>query len=177
MSSKLRINEIIYNVLIKNKLNNFTVTEMKLTILGMTNAFTSDIEARKFAYRQILALERKGLLKKVKHRNRTKATYKQTELLLNYNVISKPYKPSISVKDNRGLESELLVSVTKKKSHYEAELAIVLSETEEVKSVMSSFPDESEVLQPLYLDLRQQSATLYGKVNALTKIIEMKIAC
>nr|WP_238933781.1 hypothetical protein [Aliivibrio sp. S10_S31] len=172
--------------MIENKLDGFTVSDMRDSVLEVSDLFETKKTAGTFAYRQIFALEKKKLLVKSEKIGGKKLTYYQTELLLTSQVTMKSYefkerakRTSVISKTVPFMEnkekpvSELLKVIMKKKTQYEAELTMVLSETEEVKHVMSSFPDESTHLQALYLDLRTQSATLCGKVNALTKIIQL----
>nr|USN27210.1 transcriptional regulator VspR [synthetic construct]VVV03653.1 Transcriptional regulator VspR [Aliivibrio wodanis] len=184
MSNKVKLNEVVFKILIENKLDGFTVSDMRDSVLEVSDLFESKEAAGTFAYRQIFALEKKKLLAKSEKVDGKKLTYYQTELLLNSQVTMKSYEfkerakrtsviPKASISSKEKPISELLKAVTKQKTQYEAELTMVLSETEEVKHVMSSFPDESTHLQALYLDLRNQSATLCGKVNALTKIIQL----
>lgn len=186
MSNKVKLNEVVFKILIENKLDGFTVSDMRDSVLEVSDLFESKEAAGTFAYRQIFALEKKKLLAKSEKVDGKKLTYYQTELLLNSQVIMKSYefkerakrtsvipKATASISSKEKPTSELLKAVIKQKTQYEAELTMILSETEEVKHVMSSFPDESTHLQALYLDLRNQSATLCGKVNALTKIIQL----
>ncbi|MUK60733.1 hypothetical protein GNP81_07925 [Aliivibrio fischeri] len=185
MSNKVKLNEIVFKILIENKLDVFTVSDMRDYVLKVSDFFESKEAAGAFVYRQVAALEHKQLLSRSPKAKGKKITYSQTQLLLNSEIIVKPYEfkkkaklthidPKIHNKDLKvDSISKLLNTVMQQKSQYEAELTMLLSETEEVKHIMSSFPEDSTHLQSLYLDLRNQSATLCGKVNALTKIIQL----
>lgn len=185
MSNKVKLNEVVFKILIENKLDGFTVSDMRDCVLKVSNFFESKEAAGAFVYRQVAALEHKQLLSRSSKAKGKKRTYSQTQLLLNSEIIVKPYEfkkkaklthiaPKINNKDLKvDSISKLLNTVMQQKSQYEAELTMLLSETEEVKHIMSSFPEDSTHLKSLYLDLRNQSATLCGKVNALTKIIQL----
>jgi hypothetical protein len=186
VSNKVKLNEVVFKILIENKLDGFTVSDMRNSVLEVSDLFESKEAAGTFAYRQITGLENKQLVLKSSKMKGKQITYSQTKLLLNSEITVKPYefkkrakrtsvisKATALIPSKKKSISELLKTVIKQKTQYEAELTMVLSETEEVKHVMSSFPDESTHLQALYLDLRNQSATLCGKVNALTKIIQL----
>nr|SHN97597.1 Putative uncharacterized protein [Moritella viscosa] len=63
--------------------------------------------------------------------------------------------------------------LSKEKKTYEAELAISLSEVEEFKDLMQRFPKQNDLFKPFYLETRERSVQLLGKVNALTKVLNI----
>lgn len=59
----------------------------------------------------------------------------------------------------------------KEKQNHEAELAITLSEVEEFKDLIQRFPSKNKLFRRFYLETRERSAQLLGKVNALNKVL------
>lgn len=64
-----------------------------------------------------------------------------------------------------------LNGLKKEKLIHEAKLAVVLSEIEEYQSLMERFPTKRTYLTGLYQQAKNQSATLLGKVTALSKVL------
>jgi hypothetical protein len=62
MTKKTSINEYIFTLFIEKGLDGLTVPALRDELLTITGEFNDITEARKFLYRQLLPLEKKGLL-------------------------------------------------------------------------------------------------------------------
>ena len=62
MTKKTSINEYIFTLFIEKGLDGLTVPALRDELLKITGEFKDITEARKFLYRQLLPLEKKGLL-------------------------------------------------------------------------------------------------------------------
>jgi hypothetical protein len=172
MANPTKINTLMYKLLIEKELNNFTVVGARNALLNASNEISDRNEARRMIYRQIWEFEKKGwLISKGQGRDKS---YQQSEIFLNLDVapasLAQPVKKRknpVEVKPNRDLE--ILKS---RMGEYEGELAIVLGEVEEYQALMEQFPAQNKTLQSLFIEAKERSANLLGKVNALSKLIQ-----
>lgn len=68
----------LYQILIENQLDNFSVLELRDTFMKFTNLGQDKHKVRRFVYRHILRLERLKLLEKVTEKSLTKPKYQKT---------------------------------------------------------------------------------------------------
>jgi len=87
------------------------------------------------------------------------------------NVANATKKASLAPKDLTSIDSYTLLA--KEKSNSEGELAIILGEVEEYQTLMSRFPTLNNSLKILFEEAKDRSAKHLGKINALSKVIEL----
>ncbi len=173
MSNVVSLNAFVYKLLIENDLNNFTVTEIRNSLLKVSSEFTDEGEARRFIYRQLVKLVDKKLLIKVKKDNTKTLIYSKTALFNDSHFVSKAKritkakKNVIPVKENNFIEA-----LSKEKRAHETDLAVVLCEVEEYKELIHRFPKQVNYLKSLHLDARNRSVQLLGKINAVGRILD-----
>lgn len=180
MAKAVTLHPDVYNLLITNKMDDFTVSEIRDALVYSSEHFNEENEARRYIYRIICKLVKRGLL--IKHPNSQikKTKYKKSELFTKTQFLVKSdikfskleeeqttELNSVDLASNADIFAELLV----KKQKHQAELAIKLGEVEEFKALMKRYPQKNELFNPLYLETREHSAQLLGKVNALTKVL------
>ncbi len=66
-----------------------------------------------------------------------------------------------------------ICELDKIKGRLNAELAILLAEIDEYRSIMVRFPQTQEKVRHLHEQSAQQSVTLTGQITAITKTIEL----
>lgn len=168
MNTIIKINAHMFNLLIENKMDGFSVIELRDALLSQDASFTNKEEARQYVYRQILSFEKNGWLTSLGKRRDKR--YSITEL---FRTQSFAPKMAEKVKSLNCVGNIIEILVQEKKEH-EAELAITLGEVEEYQSLLNRFPNDEEILLPLFDTAKERSAKLLGKVNALTSRLQVK---
>ncbi|SGZ18683.1 hypothetical protein [Moritella viscosa] len=180
MSKAVALHPDVHNLLITNNIDNFTVSEIRDALMYSSNYFSGKSETRRYIYRVICKLVKLGLL--IKHPNKQikKIKYTKPELFFTANfVIKQDVKvagvtaPKIQVLNNEATvtSTDFFAELLEQKQEHEAELAIKLGEVEEFKALMKRYPQKNELFNRFYLETRDCSAQLIGKVNALTKVL------
>jgi len=173
VSNVVSLNAFVYKLLIENDLNNFTVTDIRNFLLKISTEFVHEDEARRFIYRQLVKLVDKKLLSKVKKDNAKQFIYTKTALFNEIHFVSKTTgitKTKTSV--TPVVKINFIDILSKEKHAHEADLAVVLCEVEEYKELINRFPDQVDYLKSLYLDARDRSVQLLGKINAVGRVLD-----
>lgn len=180
MARSIALHPDVYNLLIVVNINNFTVSEIRDSLMYESDFFNDKTETRKCIYRVICKLTKLKLL--IKHSNSEvkKNRYIKSEKFITANFVMKsstdaPVTPRPKVKrlpnEKDENNTDFRYELSKEKKTYEAELAISLSEVEEFKDLMQRFPKQNDLFKPFYFETRERSVQLLGKVNALTKVL------
>ncbi|EKO3569966.1 hypothetical protein P0F09_003205 [Vibrio metschnikovii] len=170
MNRSQKMNALMYQLLFEKKMDNFSVVEIRDALLSLKGVEQDPQEGRKFIYRQILLLEKKGWLSSEGEGKKKK--YFQTKLLKSLDIISRECssskilisQSSTSVRDRY---SVLMIE----RGEYQGELEIILGEIEEYQSLIQRFPELSSQIKPLLKLARERSALLLGKINVLTNVL------
>lgn len=180
MARAIALHPDVYNLLIVININNFTVSEIRDALMYESDFFNDENETRKHIYRVIFKLTRLKLLIKHANADAKKIRYTKSDEFITANFMTKP-STNISVVQQKKIKlthgnkiksgPHFHSDLFKEKTKYEAELAITLSEAEEFKHLMQRFPKENDLFKPFYLETRERSVQLLGKVNALTKVL------
>ncbi|MGF1831487.1 hypothetical protein L4D04_20390 [Photobacterium angustum] len=168
MNTIIKINAHMFNLLIENKMDDFSVIELRDALLSLDVSFTDKEGTRQYIYRQILSFEKNGWLTSLGKRRDKR-----------YSITDKFRAQSFAPKSDEKVKSPNCVGniigiLVQEKKEYEAELAITLGEVEEYQSLLNRFPYDEEILIPLFDAAKERSAKLLGKVNALTNRLEVK---
>jgi len=182
MARAIALHPDVYNLLIVININNFTVSEIRDALMYESEFFNDKTETRKCIYRVICKLTKLKLLIKHTHSEVKKSRYTKSETFITADFVMRSITdaPVTQQPKAKSLPSEKDESSTnfryelsKEKKTYEAELAISLSEVEEFKDLMQRFPKQNDLFKPFYLETRERSVQLLGKVNALTKVLNI----
>ena len=180
MAKAIALHTDVYNLLIVVNINNFTVSEIRDALMHESEFFNDETETRKYIYRVICKLTKLKLLVKHTHVEVKKNRYTKSEAFITANFVMKSTAKMSLGQQSRikqlgdikaGSSSGFSDALSKEKKKYEAELAIALSEVEQFKDLMQRFPKQNDLFKPLYLETRDRSTLLVGKVNALTKVL------
>ncbi|WP_392340681.1 hypothetical protein [Moritella marina] len=169
MSKKaLKVTSLIYSVLINDDLDHFTVSQMRDAYLAKVSSGIDQNEARKIVYRQILRLQKLGMLSKLSSDNVKEHCYNKTELF--YQVGLRTVKDQdikldyqSSPKANGLLEERL--------KRCEVDLLTSIAESEEYMRLHESLPELKEHLESQYVQSRECSSKLLGKIKAIKSVI------
>jgi len=180
VSRAVALHQDVHNLLITNNIDNFTVSEIRDALMYSSNSFSDKSETRRYIYRVVCKLVKLGLL--IKHPNKQikKIKYTKPELFFTANFVVKQDVQTAEVKSPKipllndkaaTLNTDFFAELLEQKQKHEAELAIKLGEVEEFKALMKRYPQKNELFNRFYLETRDCSAQLLGKVNALTKVL------
>jgi len=180
VSKAVALHPDVHNLLITNNIDNFTVSEIRDALMYSSNAFSGKSETRRYIYRVVCKLVKLGLL--IKHPNKQikKIKYTKPELFFTANFMIKQDVQTLEVETPKvpllndeaaEINTDFFAELLEQKQKHEAELAIKLGEVEEFKALMKRYPQKNELFNRFYLETRDYSAQLLGKVNALTKVL------
>jgi len=180
VSRAVPLHQDVHNLLITNNIDNFTVSEIRDALMYSSTSFSDKSETRRYIYRVVCKLVKLGLL--IKHPNAQvkKIKYTKPELFFTANFVVKQDVQTAEVKTPKipllmdkaaTLHTDFFAELLEQKQKHEAELAIKLGEVEEFKALMKRYPQKNELFNRFYLETRDCSAQLLGKVNALTKVL------
>ncbi len=176
MTKAIELNEYIYYLLIEKDLNYFTITTLRDMLLTLANVYKTPVDARVFAYRQVIRLVKKDLLVRDKNPSPKRAKYIKTPL----------FKASDFVKFQKCRTTELLpskindnakcfeIELAKAKEAHETDILIVESEMEEYQRIMDKFPQNKESILPFHDKGRIRLLSLKGKLAALKNVQHTK---
>jgi len=183
MAKAIVLHTDVYNLLIVVNINNFTVSEVRDRLMYDSEFFNDKNETRKYIYRVICKLTKLKLLIKHTHMEVKKSRYIKSEVFEVANFVMKSNTKMSLLQQSKitqlnDVEVENMTgfstSLSKEKKAYEAELAIALSEIKEFKDLIQRFPKQNALFQPFYLEIKDRSVLLSGKINALTKVLNIK---
>ncbi|SGZ20729.1 hypothetical protein [Moritella viscosa] len=180
MAKAIALHTDVYNLLIVVNINNFTVSEIRDALMHMSEFFNDENETRKYIYRVICKLTKLKLLIKHTHVEVKKSRYTKSEAFTNTSFVMKSNTKMSLVQQSKITQLDDIKTETstafntvlsKEKKDYEAELAVALSEAEEFKDLILRFPKQNNLFKPFYLEIKERSELLAGKINALTKVL------
>lgn len=153
----------------------FQIPEIRDLLLASSMQIKNKDNVRSLVSRQLNAMVKQGLLTSTgTHRNkvfRKTPLFGQSNLkMLETNEDQNRNKASIP---NMLKPSLYLSELEKIRSRLNAELAILIAEMDEYRSIMEKFPQAQEKVSKLHKESTQHSATLTGQITAITKTIEL----
>jgi hypothetical protein len=164
----------IYNILINNNYNNFTITEFRDELVNCSSTFTDKNMARKFIYRQVYKLLNKGLLIKIKNSGDKKARDIKSEIFqaTSFKIKTLIKVPSsFSTKNKDPLSSSS--SLEEEKSKLQQQLAISISEADVYSELLIRLPAQKPHLKKFQSEANSISIGLMGRINALEKVLNV----
>ncbi|PNH98476.1 hypothetical protein [Vibrio diazotrophicus] len=172
MSKVFTIHPDIMDILIQPDMEEFQIPEIRDLLLASSMQIKSKDNVRSLVSRQLNAMVKQGLLTSTgTHRNKV---FHKTQLFgqsnLETNEDQNRNKASIT---NMLKPSVYLSELEKIRSRLNAELAILIAEMDEYRSIMDKFPQTQEKVRKLHKESTQHSATLTGQITAITKTIEL----
>ena len=176
----MALHQDVHNLLITNNIDNFTISEIRDALMYSSSSFSDKSETRRYIYRVICKLVKLGLLIKHPNKQMKKIKYTKPELFFTANFVIKKDVQTAEVKDPEipllndeatAMNTAFFAELLEQKQKHEAELSIKLGEVEEFKALMKRYPQKSKLFNRFYLEARDCSGQLLGKVSALTKVL------
>ena len=170
MTNIIKLTEDIYHLLVEKGFNHFTITTLRNTLQALNDTYKNPDETRRFVYRQVIRLVNKGLLVRDKNPSPKCAQYSKTQLFKT-SVFTKAIKGSVtsfsqSQVINNNFESKLDEAI----KVCESEVLILVSEIEEYKRLINTFPNNRDSIVIFLSDGQTRLFSLKGKLAALNNI-------
>jgi hypothetical protein len=176
----IRMDPDFISILAPAEFNNFTVLEMRGAYLALpAHRGLDKNKAQRTVYRQICRLTSKGLLQRNEGKSIRQTRYEKTALFFaselsgNRKVRLKASNTGLSA-ENGTDNSQLIKLLVEKLQQYKLELLTGIGESEEYKSLYSSYPHLRDHLQESYNTARDNCSKLLGRVRALETLIEQQ---
>ncbi|WP_299489840.1 hypothetical protein [uncultured Shewanella sp.] len=174
-SSLIPINKTLLNILQDETLRNFTAIQLKnMCIKALPLANTK--ETAQLVYRGLRRLHQAGFIDKKPHTTSKKQThiFSKTALFNPEQLIAS--QPRKGQKINMTPPSAPTPAPTTTSAHtqlkttlnqYQVDLLSSIGEAEEFKRLFEEFPYAKSSLYPRYMQARNQSSTLVGRIKAI----------
>ena len=174
MTNIINLNEDIYHLLVEKGFNHFTITTLRNALQALDDTYKNPDETRRFVYRQVIRLVNKDLLVRDKNPSPKRAQYSKTQLF-KASVFTKAINDSVtscsqSQVINNNFESELDEAI----KVCESEVLILVSEIEEYKRLINTFPNNRDSIVIFLNDGQTRLFSLKGKLAALNNIQNIK---
>ena len=181
---KIALCKEIHSIITRNDFDKFTVLELRSAYMASSTSQGIDKNsAQRYVYRNILKLQKKGLLNRNDSKTSKKTTYTKTELFNSaiFEVNGPSDRPSVDLPDiaqsskkNNSPSKKLIQSLINQLHDFNAELLINLGEREQYKSLCEDYPQLKEPLQESYNLARNNFEKIKGHIKALNNAIEIE---
>ncbi|MFG0774253.1 hypothetical protein ACF8PD_20775 [Vibrio plantisponsor] len=172
MSKVFIVHPDIIDILIQPDMEEFQIPEIRDLLLASSMQIKNKDNVRSLVSRQLNAMVKQGLLTSTgTHRNKV---FRKTHLFVQFNIETNQDQNGNEASTPNILKPTLYLSELEKiRSRLNAELAILIAEMDEYRSIMEKFPQTQEKVRKLHKESTQHSATLTGQITAITKTIEL----
>lgn len=160
----------LHTILQDESFNNFRVSQLSDAYVAISPTNKDSVEVRKYVYRQILRLVKKGLLLKKGTKNSKRVTYQKSDLFHEASFITerKVNKPEVMIDASTNFAFQQL---EKRLKESEVDLLTSIGESEEYMRLYKSFPEMKEHLESQYMLARENSSKLLGQIKAIKSVI------
>lgn len=178
MSIIINMNIYLVEILEKNTLNRFTITQLNDAYSNLSDDKCT-IKTRKFVYRETIRLLRKNVLKRTGGRYSRSTIYEKTDLFHNIKFIGKQPREMMNQKvtgskvinhDDTALDSELDNTL----QQYKIDMMSAIGESEEYLRLLSAFPEIKSILNDNYELAKNNSSKLLGKIKAISATLSIR---
>ena len=176
MTRKISLEKDLLTILLTDSFDSFTILELRGAYLAKVGDPGLDkIEARRYVYRHILRLEKKGLLMRKRSAKSGRTYYSKTSDFsakrFKTHITSRPRETRSKPANLNGVKQQL----REKLNRYRSELLISIGETEEYKSLHEDFPDLINELQEQYNSARDKCSKIHGRIKAIETLIKNSV--
>ena len=182
--SKINLDSDLFTILSSPNFDKFTVLELRSAYMScLTTNEMDKNSAQRYVYRNILKLQKKGLLNRKDSKTTKKTTYVKTELF-NSAIFEVENASAISIADlpdtdessgkQTSTANNLVQTLINQLHEFNAELLINLGEREQYKSLCQEYPQLKEPLQESYNLARNNFEKIKGHIKALNTAIEIE---
>jgi DNA-binding MarR family transcriptional regulator len=182
--SKINLDSDLFTILSSPNFDKFTALELRSAYMScLTTSEMDKNSAQRYVYRNILKLQKKGLLNRKDSKTTKKTTYVKTELfnsatfeVENASAIPIEDLPDTDESPNKANSpsKHLIQNLINQLHEFNAELLINLGEREQYKSLCQEYPQLKEPLQESYNLARNNFEKIKGHIKALNNAIEIE---
>ncbi|MBD1563998.1 MULTISPECIES: hypothetical protein [Vibrio] len=167
-----RLSKPACNFLIKKGINESTNVQAQDGMVKKTEHSKGIYEDDEYVYHQISDQVINGYLEKKGEEQHKRCA--KTGLCEQMTFVSEveATKAEETINKESCSYSELL-SLEKERDQYLERLSVLLAEEEEYAELIQRFPHTEDLLQPIIANANYRSATVLGKINALTSALEV----
>jgi len=170
--NSISINEHIHAVLMKDFFNDFTVTQFRDNYMAQLTQPADAVTSREIVYRQVLRFLKLGLLQKKEANNVRKSTYSKTsEFFKSHFKVRSTKLSALSTDSAPRIKNSAMKSIEAQLKQYKVDLLASVGESEEYMRLYHSNPELKQMLEPEYLQARDQSSRLLGQIKALNTVL------
>lgn len=172
VSQVFTVHQNIIDFFNKSDVDEFKISDVRNFLLATTMRNKSNDNVRMFVSKQLNAMVKQELL--TTNGNLRNKVFRKTRRFEEFKIKGNDeqerneFQTQIAIKPDSYL-SEL----SKIKKKLNGELAILIAEMDEYRSIMTNFPQTQKKVRRLYEESTQRSATITGQITALTKTIEL----
>ncbi|WP_076416850.1 response regulator [Shewanella sp. UCD-KL12] len=169
----IKINTQLNTILQDENFDNFHVTQLRDAYVANSSVTQDLIEARKYVYRQILRLVKKGLLLKKGTKNSKTLVYHKSELFFNAKFIVKSTAVATAnqAKPTAAITSSVIQRLEDRLKESQVDLFTSIGESKEYMHLYQSFPEMKTYLEFQYIQARENSSKLLGQIKAIKSVI------
>lgn len=176
---KVSIHAEIYKSLVIDCLDGFTIIELRdayIDFLALRST-PAEVSAYRKVYRQVLRLEKHGLLTQIKQAGKP-AKYYKTPLFFEtkfVEIFSRDVMPANGLKEKMACvvasQIPFIEQLKLQARQYQAELFASIGECEEYKRLSEAFPGMRSQFEAGYLQSTERSSKLSGHLRAIETVI------
>ena len=168
-----KISPQLHTILQNESFNNFHVTQLRDAYVANSSVPQDLIEARKYVYRQILRLVKKGLLLKKGTKNSKTVMYQKSDLFFKTNFIAQSITTgTVNQPKTTSVNTSIAVQQLEERlKESEVDLLTSIGESEEYMRLYQSFPEMKAHLESQYLQARENSSKLLGQIKAIKSVL------
>lgn len=170
---KLKVIRELREILSDRAFNEFTMTSLRdgyESLFGLGECATST-DLRRWLYRRILPLTKKGYLVKSDQVDGKSSIYKVTDTFRKDYPFHRPARPPKRGQD--AVEDLPQVSDLKSKlSQYQVDMLACAGECKEYQQLATDYPHLKKQIEPMYRSARERSSELMGQVRAINNLLK-----
>ncbi|MFW1135883.1 hypothetical protein ACEV9R_17470 [Vibrio parahaemolyticus] len=174
MSSKIKVNQDIFDALNRYDSNAFSIIDIRNIIQKASDQYENNSVARLFVARSLERLESKGLLKSTGKGRKKKFSKTATFASIRFEPV--PKRERSNTKEpylSRCELTEARFQLEAERQDIETELTVTLAEIEEYQSLMSRYSSLKNLIYPTYQEATKKSAKLMAQLNVWTNTVTL----
>lgn len=168
----ISLDGVFITILTAPSFNNFTVLELRSAFMALSNGELDKNKAQRVVYREVLKLQKKGLLKRTDSKSTKKTSYSKTDLFHTAKLISKDGAFNSASKGSVDeINRAAVKDLTERLYRIKGELQTLIAESNGYKALYAEYP-KLKGIQQNYNRSRDNIRSLDGLVKSLEKTIK-----
>jgi len=174
MSSKIKVNQDIFDALNRCNSNEFSIIDIRNMIQKESDQYENNSVARLFVARSLERLESKGLLESTGKGRKKKFSKTATFASVRFDAVPKRERSNTKEPCLTSCQlTEARFQLEAERQDIETELTVTLAEIEEYQSLMSRYSSLKNLIYPTYQEATKRSAKLIAQLNVWTNAVTL----